>query len=121
PAAADEGMWTYDHFPAAQVEKSLGVRIDQAWLDRTRAASIRLTNGCSASIVSKDGLVFTNHHCVVECVQDLSTGSRDFVKDGFAAATREEERKCPGVQAEVLLDIVDVTKDVQGAVAGKTG
>jgi hypothetical protein len=121
PAAADEGMWTYDNFPSAQVETSLGVKIDQAWLDRTRAASVRLTNGCSASVVSKEGLVLTNHHCVIECVQDLSTGAKDFVKDGFAAATRQEERKCPGVQAEVLQGIVDVTKEVQAATAGKTG
>jgi len=56
PARADEGMWTYDNFPADKVKAAYGVDIDQAWLDRVRGASIRLTNGCSASVVSGEGL-----------------------------------------------------------------
>ena len=51
-ARADEGMWTFDAFPAARVDQSLGVKIDQKWLDRVQAASVRLTSGCSASLVS---------------------------------------------------------------------
>jgi len=121
PALADEGMWTFDHFPAAKVEQAYGVKIDQKWLDRVQAASVRLTSGCSASLVSKDGLVFSNHHCVVECAQSLSTEKTDYVKDGFAAATREDEKKCPGMQAEVLTQVTDVTDTVQKAVAGQAG
>lgn len=120
-ARAEEGMWTYDNFPAARVERDLGVRIDRAWLDRVRSASLRLTNGCSASIVSSEGLVQTNHHCVVDCAQDLSSAQSDFVRDGFVIATREEERKCPGMQAEVLEAITDVTAEVNAAAAGRTG
>ena len=121
PAFADEGMWTYDNFPTAKVNAAYGLKLDQPWLDRVQAASVRLTTGCSASLVSKSGLVLTNHHCVVECVQDLSSEKTDFVKDGFAAATREEEKKCPGMQAEILTSITDLTKDIQAATAGKTG
>jgi V8-like Glu-specific endopeptidase len=121
PASADEGMWTYDNFPLAKVNAAYGLQLDQAWLDRVQAASVRLTTGCSASLVSKTGLVLTNHHCVVECVQDLSSAQTDFVKTGFAAATREEEKKCPGMQAEILTSITDLTKDIQAATAGKTG
>jgi hypothetical protein len=121
PALADEGMWTYDNFPLAKVNSAYGLKLDQKWLDRVQGASVRLTTGCSASLVSKSGLVFTNHHCVVECVQDLSSDKRDFVKDGYLTATREEEKACPGMQAEILLSITDVTKDVVGAAAGKTG
>ncbi|WP_374653654.1 S46 family peptidase [Phenylobacterium sp.] len=121
PALADEGMWTYDNFPLAKVNSAYGLKLDQKWLDRVQAASVRLTTGCSASLVSKSGLVFTNHHCVVECVQDLSSDKRDFVKDGYLTATREEERTCPGMQAEILMSITDVTKDVLGATAGKSG
>jgi hypothetical protein len=120
-ARADEGMWTFDNFPAAKVQQAYGVKIDQKWLDRVQAASVRLTSGCSASLVSKDGLVFSNHHCVVDCVQSLSSDRTDFVKDSFAAATREEERKCPGMQAEVLVSITDLTGLIQAATAGKTG
>lgn len=121
PATADEGMWTFDHFPAAKVEQAYGVKIDQAWLDRVQAASVRLTTGCSASLVTKEGLVFSNHHCVVECAQELSSGKTDYVKDGFLAASRAEEKKCPGMQAEVLTAITDVTQRVTDAGAGKTG
>ncbi len=121
PAAADEGMWTFDNFPAAKVEQAYGVKIDQKWLDRVQSASVRLTSGCSASLVSKDGLVFTNHHCVVDCAQSLSDDKTDLVKEGFLAAAREEEKKCPGMQAEVLLSIADVTGQVNAATAGQSG
>lgn len=121
PARADEGMWTYDNFPADKVKAAYGVDIDQAWLDRVRGASIRLTNGCSASVVSGEGLVLTNHHCVVDCIQALSSPEQDFVQTGFLTGGREEELKCPGQQAEILTEIVDVTETVQAAGAGLSG
>jgi hypothetical protein len=121
PALADEGMWTYDNFPAARVKQAYGVDVDQRWLDRVRDASVRLTTGCSASLVSPDGLVLTNDHCVIECAQDLSSPQKDYVKDGFLTATRAEERTCPGMQAEILTGITDVTKEIRAASAGKTG
>lgn len=121
PALADEGMWTYDNFPLAKVNAAYGLKLDQNWLDRLQGASVRLTTGCSASLVSGSGLVLTNHHCVVECVQDLSSGDKDYVKDGFLTAAREDEKKCPGMQAEILTSITDVTKDIQAAGAGKSG
>src|SRR5665213_2914810 len=91
-ALADEGMWTFDNFPSAAVKAKYGVDIDKAWLDRVQAAAVRLSSGCSASIVTKDGLVLTNHHCVRDCAQNLSTHEMDYVKSGFAAATREDEK-----------------------------
>ncbi len=120
-ALADEGMWTFDNFPAAAVKSSLGVSIDQAWLDRIRGAAVRLSTGCSASVVTGQGLVLTNHHCVRDCAQDLSTAKTDYVKDGFAAAAREDEKLCAGMQAEILTSISDVTDTVSKATAGKTG
>ncbi len=77
--------------------------------------------GCSASFVSPEGLILTNHHCVVSCIQELSTAEQDFVANGFLVATREEERTCPGQTAEVLTEIVDVTDRVLGAGAGLEG
>jgi hypothetical protein len=121
PAFADEGMWTFDNFPLARVNAAYGLKLDRKWLDRVQAASVRLTTGCSASLVSPQGLVLTNHHCVVECVQDLSSGQTDYVKDGFLTAGRAEERKCPGMQAEVLVSIADVTDEIRAASAGKVG
>ena len=61
---ADEGMWTFDNFPSAAVKAKYGVNVDQAWLDHVRGAAVRLSVGCSASVVSGEGLVLTNHHCV---------------------------------------------------------
>lgn len=120
PAAAEEGMWTFDNFPIARVNQTYGTNIDQAWLDRVREASVRL-RGCSASFVSPEGLILTNHHCVVSCIQELSTAEQDFVANGFLVATREEERTCPGQTAEVLTEIVDVTDRVLAAGAGLEG
>ena len=119
-ASADEGMWTFDNFPVRTVNERYGTRIDQAWLDRVRNASVRI-QGCSASFVSPEGLILTNWHCVVGCAQELSTPTQDFVKNGFMSATREEERRCPGQTAEVLTEIVDVTDRVLGAGTGLEG
>ncbi|MDO9076689.1 MAG: S46 family peptidase [Brevundimonas sp.] len=119
-ARADEGMWTFDNFPIQTVNDKYGTRIDQAWLDRVRNAAVRI-QGCSASFVSDEGLILTNWHCVVGCVQELSTPEQDFVKNGFLTANREEERRCPGQTAEVLVDIVDVTDRVLASGAGLEG
>lgn len=119
-AQADEGMWTFDNFPIQTVNQKYGTRIDQAWLDRVRNASVRI-QGCSASFVSDEGLILTNWHCVVGCVQELSDAQRDYVKNGFTAGTREEEVQCPGQTAEVLTEITDVTDQVLAAGEGLEG
>jgi hypothetical protein len=65
--------------------------------------------------------VLTNHHCVATCVQNLSTATQDYIKNGFVTQSREEERLCPGQQAEVVTAITDVTPRVQNAIGKKTG
>jgi Peptidase S46 len=114
---ADEGMWTFDHFPSGTVKARYGFAPDAAWLDNVRSSAVRLTSGCSASVVSKDGLVLTNHHCVVDCEQTMSTDKQDYVTQGFMTRARTEERQCPGMQAEILRQITDVTARVQAAIA----
>ncbi len=121
PATADEGMWTFDAFPTATMTASFGFAPDAAWFDRVRGATARLTGGCSSSIVSAEGLVLTNHHCVLGCEQDLSTPADDLVGSGFLAEDRARERKCPGQQAEILTAITDVTARVRTAIGGATG
>src|SRR5581483_7254024 len=72
-ACADEGMWTFDNFPSAKVKAEYGVDVDAAWLRNVQLSAVRLSSGCSASVVSGQGLVLTNHHCVRDCAQNLST------------------------------------------------
>jgi hypothetical protein len=114
-AIADEGMWTFDNFPAAKVKELYGFAPDQKWLDRVRRASVRLEGGCSGSVVSKDGLVMTNHHCVTDCTSALSTPAHDYLDDGFYTTSRKDEKICPGFEASILQSIVDVTDRVKGA------
>jgi hypothetical protein len=122
PAAfADEGMWTFDNFPAARVKQAYGVTIDQPWLDRVRNASVRLSSGCSASVVTGEGLVLTNNHCVAECAQNLSSRGQDLYQHGYQIAARTEEKTCPGMQAEILGAITDVTARVTDAGKGLAG
>ena len=113
-AVADEGMWLFNAFPGDKVKAKYGFAPSQEWLDHVRLSSARAPNG-SSSFVSPDGLIFTNHHIAQGCIHDLSTGGKDYMKDGFYAATRAEEPKCPGVQFVVLEGIEDVTDKVNAA------
>lgn len=120
PAHAEEGMWTFDNFPIARANATLGTQIDQAWLDRVRLSSVKF-GGCSAGLVSGEGLVMTNNHCVATCVANLSTQAVNYAETGFTPRTREEELKCPGGSAEILTDITDVTERMHAAGAGLEG
>jgi len=117
---ADEGMWTYDNFPTAKMRAKYGWAPDAAWLEHAQLASIRLTLGCSASLVSSDGLVMTNHHCARDCISELSDAQHDYVAKGFYAAAAAEEKKCPAMEANQLIQIADVTKQMEAATAGKS-
>ena len=120
-ARADDGMWTYDNFPSAKVGKKYGFTPDAKWLESARLSSVRLAGGCSGSFVSADGLVMTNHHCAHSCIEQLSTKEKDFVKEGFYAKTVEQEVKCPEIELNQLVEIVDVSKRVQDATKGIEG
>lgn len=121
PAWAEEGMWTFDNFPREAVRSRYGVSIGQDWLDRVRRATVRLEGGCSASIVSPSGLVLTNEHCVRDCLQRLSTPSRDIAGAGFLAAGRAGEERCAAEQASILERIENVSAAVQAAVGDGVG
>ena len=120
PARAEEGMWTFDNFPIGRANETLGTSIDQAFLDRVRLSSVKF-GGCSAGLVSAEGLVLTNNHCVATCVADISTPAQQFADTGFTPKTREEERRCPGATAEILTEITDVTARMHGVGQGLTG
>jgi hypothetical protein len=117
PVFADEGMWTFDDFPSGAVKQRYGADITPAWLDHVRLSTIRLTN-CTASFVSPEGLILTNHHCVESCLAELSTKEKSLVELGFAAADRRAEQRCPAQLADVLVGSENVTDTVSKAIAG---
>jgi hypothetical protein len=121
PALADEGMWTYNNFPTAKVKEKYGFEPNQEWLDKVRLASAKFGNGCSSSFVSPDGLVMTNHHCARGCIQQLSTAKKDFIANGFYAKTQAEELQCPALEVSQLVEITDVTAQLNTATQGLTG
>jgi V8-like Glu-specific endopeptidase len=120
-AHADEGMWTLDNVPTAAIAKATGFTPDPAWLKKVQLSSVRLAGGCSGSFVSGEGLVMTNHHCVADCVAELSSASDDVQANGFLAKSRADERKCAGIEVNQLTDITDVTDKVNKATEGKNG
>ncbi|MGE5565994.1 MAG: S46 family peptidase [Parcubacteria group bacterium] len=118
PASADEGMWPFDNIPLRAVEASTGVAVSGDFLDHLQATGVRLaTVGCSASVVSPDGLVMTNDHCVLDCTHALSDAGHDYLRDGFFTDDRRQERQCPGLEAHILVAITDVTAKVNAAAA----
>jgi hypothetical protein len=120
-ARADEGMWTYDNFPAHAVAHRYGFRPYAAWLREAQLSSVRLAGGCSGSFVSGQGLVMTNHHCAHACIEQLSTPQDDRVAKGFYAPALENEVKCPEVELNQLVEIRDVTAKVKEATRGAAG
>jgi hypothetical protein len=114
---ADEGMWTYDNFPSDTVRRQFGVSIDRPWLDRVRAATVRLS-GCSASFVSGAGLILTNHHCIASCLAENSTKDKSLLDEGFVARDREQEIKCPTQVADILVEMQNVSTNVETATRG---
>ena len=120
-APAAEGMWTLDNPPTARMRQELGFSPDAAWLAKAMRGSARLAGGCSGSFVSPEGLVLTNHHCVAECVEQLSSAGKDHMKNGFLARTRDEEQVCPAMEVNRLEAITDVTEQVKAATRGREG
>jgi hypothetical protein len=116
PASADEGMWLYSNPPSKQLKSKYNFDPTPGWLEHLQRSSVRFGNGGSGSFVSADGLVFTNHHVGVDCLQKLSSAQQDFLKTGYYATGRDQERKCHDLELNVLMSIADVTSRVNAAV-----
>ncbi|HEX6309064.1 MAG TPA: S46 family peptidase [Longimicrobiales bacterium] len=114
-------MWTFENPPLEHWRERYGFTPDAAWLEHVRLSSVRYGQGCSASFVSPEGLVMTNHHCARQCIEDVSTATVDHVEAGFYAATRADERVCPNLFLDQLVEISDVTARVNAAGEGVTG
>ena len=115
-ALADEGMWTFNNVPRAEIKKKYGFEVTDEWLNKVRLASVRFNSGGSGSFVSPNGLVLTNYHIVEDFVGEVSTPEKDYAKEGFVARTRADEIKVPSLELNQLISIEDVTARVTGAV-----
>jgi V8-like Glu-specific endopeptidase len=109
-------MWTFDNVPKADIAKRHGVQLTDQWLSHLQKSVVRLETGCTASFVSAEGLVLTNHHCVAECLADNSSAERDLIANGFIAARLEDELRCQGARASVLMSTENVTDRVVKAI-----
>jgi hypothetical protein len=107
-ARADEGMWPFQIFPSAVVKQKYGADITPAWLDKVRTSTVRLSN-CTASFVSAEGLILTNHHCAASCLAQNSTKEQSLLETGFIAESREKEIRCSTQVADVLMAMEDIT------------
>jgi Peptidase S46 len=111
------GMWMPEQIPAQAAQlKELGLEVDPAALADPASGvlgAVVSLGGCSASFVSDDGLIATNHHCSVPALQYNSTPAQNLLKDGFLAKTRAEEKwNGPSARVLVTVSLRDVTKDV---------
>src|SRR5271168_518927 len=115
-AHAEEGMWLFNDPPRAQLKYAYGFDLTDAWLGHLMKASVRFNSGGSGSFVSGDGLVITNHHVGLDALQKMSTSTKNFVRDGFYAATAADEVKCLDQELNVLVSTEDVTARVNAGV-----
>ena len=118
PAAhADEGMWQPSQMPELSERlRALGLRMDPASLSDLAAKPLDAVislGGCTASFVSPQGLVVTNHHCAYGAIQYNSSPERNLLEDGFVAADLGAELAAePNARIYVTQDIRDVTGQV---------
>lgn len=113
---ADEGMWLINKPPTKLLKDKYGFEVTPQWLEHVQKSAIRFSTGGSASFVSADGLVMTNHHVGSDNLQKFSTAERNLLRDGFYAKSQAEELKCEDLEVNVLWTIEDVTDKVKGAV-----
>ena len=118
-AKADEGMWLPFlikrlNYVDMQKEglKLTPEEIYSANHSSLKDAIIQLGNGCTGEIISKEGLILTNHHCGFGSIQSHSTVEHDYLTDGFWAMTKDQELTNPGFFVKFLVRIEDVSENV---------
>jgi hypothetical protein len=111
-------MWTFQDPPYRWWRDAYDFSPSDQWLEHVRLASVRFGDVCSASFVSPEGLVMTNHHCARACIEELSSPAADLLEDGFYAPGRAQELECRGLFLDQLRSMEDVTSRVLAAAEG---
>ena len=118
PSIFDYGkMWTFEDAPVGYWNETYGFNATPEWIEASRMSALRFASWCSASFVSPDGLIMTNHHCSNGEMPKLMKEGEDFNKNGFYAETLEQERKDEGLFVEQLVMIADITSEVDALVS----
>jgi len=105
-AFSGEGFWPLHSIPIEKIKAEVGVELTPEWIARAMksAAMIRMQgSGGSGVMVSRDGLVLTNRHVIIEYLGTLSPPGKNFVKEGFLAANAEAELRCPNMRIRTLI------------------
>jgi hypothetical protein len=114
-------MWTFDTPPVEYFQKTYNFTPDAKWFEKARLSALRFATYCSASFVSANGLIMTNHHCAREAGVEAQKKGEDLMTNGFYAAKLTDERKVPGLFVDQLVKIEDITERVQAQIdKGKT-
>ena len=116
---ADEGMWPITEIQRLKLQsKGLEIPVNEIFNpdDLSLVNGIVNLSGCTASFVSADGLVLTNHHCAFGAVQRASTKENDYLSNGFLATKRKDEIYAPGTTASIIETYRDVSEEVLNAV-----
>lgn len=111
----DQGkMWTFEAPPVNYFAETYGFRPDAAWFEKARLGALRIPS-CSASFVSPNGLVMTNHHCAREFLTQVTREGESLLDNGFVATDLGDEREVEDFEADQLIEIVDVTEEVNSS------
>lgn len=108
-------MWTFENPPLDYLDEEYGFKPSQQLMDKFQKSALKFGGGCSASFVSEDGLIMTNHHCVRGILPTVQKADENILRDGFFAKSLEEERTVPNLKVEQLIFIKDVTGEIQSA------
>ena len=127
-AIADEGMWLLPYIKKMNEKdmKEHGCKLKAEDIYSAKKSSLKdaiviFGNGCTGEIVSRNGLLFTNHHCGYEAIQKLSSVEHDYLNDGYWAMNYSEELPAEGLSVKFVRHIFDVTEDIMGTVPSTAG
>ena len=108
-------MWLFEDPPTDYLRDTYGFEPSADWFEHARLATLRMP-GCTASFVSADGLVATNHHCVQGSVVSVDRGGEGLLDGGFIARARADERRIDDMYVDQLVAFDDVTDEVLAAI-----
>ncbi len=111
-------MWTFEDAPLNYFEEEYNFSPSEEWLEDARMSALKFASWCSASFVSQDGLIMTNHHCVDFIIPKIEREGEDISETGFYAETLEDERKVAGVYVDQLVRVEDITAQIKAAEEG---